>query len=112
MLSVGLTDDAGRLAYLAAFHAALALIAARTGSRPKTHRGVQTEFARLAQHEAGLDVELRAFLPRAYAMKTISDYEIDGLVSVSPADAADAIATAGRFLSVIARLIGHSPGEN
>ena len=42
MLGVGLDDDAGRAAYLAAFHAAQALIFARTGKVHKTHKGVQT----------------------------------------------------------------------
>ena len=44
MLSVGLNDDAGRAAYLAAFHAAQAIIFDRTGKVVKTHRGVQSEF--------------------------------------------------------------------
>jgi uncharacterized protein (UPF0332 family) len=31
------TDEAGRGAYMAAYHAALAFISARTGKSPKTH---------------------------------------------------------------------------
>ena len=41
MLEVGLTDAAGRNAYLAGLHAAQALIFERTGKISKRHRGVQ-----------------------------------------------------------------------
>ncbi len=44
MLGVGLNDDAGRAAYLAAFHAAQATILELTGKVVKTHRGVQANF--------------------------------------------------------------------
>ena len=40
ILSAGVGEDAGRNAYLAAFHAAQALIAERTGKDAKTHKGV------------------------------------------------------------------------
>ena len=46
---------AAREAYLAAFHAAQGLLYERTGRAAKTHRGLRTEYARLAQTEAGLD---------------------------------------------------------
>ncbi len=49
MLNVSLNDDAGRAAYLAAFHAAQAVIFERTGKVVKTHRGVQSEFLRLTK---------------------------------------------------------------
>ena len=42
-LSVNLGNDAGRNAYLAAFHSAQALIFDRTGKAAKTHQGVHTE---------------------------------------------------------------------
>ena len=45
------TAQAGRDAYLAAFHAALAFIVARSGKEPKTHGGVRSEFARWAQQD-------------------------------------------------------------
>ena len=50
-LDIKLSNDAGRNAYLAAFHAAQALIFERTGKIAKTHRGVHSEFARLAKQE-------------------------------------------------------------
>lgn len=43
------TEEAGRSAYMAAYHAALAFIVARTGRSPKTHSGARSQFARLAR---------------------------------------------------------------
>jgi uncharacterized protein (UPF0332 family) len=40
---------AGREAYLAAFHAAEALLYERTGNIARTHRGLRAQFARIAQ---------------------------------------------------------------
>jgi uncharacterized protein (UPF0332 family) len=42
---------AAREAYLAVFHAAEAYIFEQTGKAAKTHRGVRSEFARLAKAE-------------------------------------------------------------
>ena len=44
MLEADLIEDAGRAAYLAAFHAAQALIYERENRSLKTHRGVQSEW--------------------------------------------------------------------
>ena len=44
MLAAGLNDDAGRAAYLAAFHAAQATIFERSGKVVKTHKSVNVEF--------------------------------------------------------------------
>jgi uncharacterized protein (UPF0332 family) len=41
ILAAGIGEDAGRNAYLAAFHAAQALIAERTGKDAKPHKGVR-----------------------------------------------------------------------
>ncbi|MFL6463058.1 MAG: HEPN domain-containing protein [Bryobacteraceae bacterium] len=61
MLGVGLNDDAGRAAYLAAFHAAQAVIFERTGKVVKTHRGVQSEFLRLTKDDPGFTPDQRIF---------------------------------------------------
>jgi uncharacterized protein (UPF0332 family) len=45
ILGAGVGEDAGRDAYLAAFHAAQALILARSGKVVKTHRGVHTDYS-------------------------------------------------------------------
>ena len=62
MLSVGLNDDAGRAAYLAAFHAAQAIIFERTGKVLKTHKGVQIEFVALTRNDPVFQPELRIFV--------------------------------------------------
>ena len=74
ILVAGIGEDAGRNAYLAAFHAAQALIAERTGKEAKAHKGVHAQFARLTRNEPRLGRELRQFLARAYDMKSIADY--------------------------------------
>jgi uncharacterized protein (UPF0332 family) len=75
MLNIGLNEDAGRTAYLAGFHAAQALIFETTGRLFKKHASVQREFARLVKEDLRFDVGLRAFLPRAYNLKAVADYE-------------------------------------
>ena len=62
MLGVGYSDAAGRVAYLAGFHAAQALIFERNDRVFKTHKGVQVEFARIVADEPGFEGELRASL--------------------------------------------------
>jgi uncharacterized protein (UPF0332 family) len=44
ILAAGVREDAGRNAYVAAFHAAQALIAKRTGKDAKSHKGVQSNL--------------------------------------------------------------------
>jgi len=64
MLGVGLTDAAGRTAYMAGLHAAQALIFERTSRVIKRHRGVQSELRRLTKDDPRFDLELSAFLGR------------------------------------------------
>lgn len=109
MLTVGLTEDAGRTAYLAGFHAAEALIFERTGNAAKTHRGLHTEFARLTRDEPRIDVTLRRFLPQAYDLKAVCDYEL-GTDAVVPAEkAAAAVQAATRFVDTIAGILAGPP---
>ena len=72
--ALGFSDAAGRSAYLAAFHAAQALISERTGRAVKTHRGVRSEFHRLTRGETRFDESLKEFLGSAYELKTAADY--------------------------------------
>jgi uncharacterized protein (UPF0332 family) len=106
MLEADLIEDAGRAAYLTAFHAAQALIHERENRTLKTHRGVQSEFSKLIRDDLSVPAELRGFVSRAYAFKTIADY--DPLTNVPPTeeDARVAIETAGRFVDEVVRLIG------
>jgi hypothetical protein len=54
ILGAGVGEDAGRDAYLAGFHAAQALILARSGKIVRTHRGVHRLFSQLAKNEPEL----------------------------------------------------------
>ena len=101
MLGVGLDEDAGRAAYLAAFHAAQALIFERTGKVHKTHKGVQTEFLRLTKNAPDFPSDQRIFLSQAYNLKAIADYETGSGSEVSAEKATAAVEGARRFVGVI-----------
>jgi uncharacterized protein (UPF0332 family) len=111
MLRVGLIEAAGRTAYLAEFHAAQAVIFETTGRVFKRHATAQGEFGRLVKDDPRFDTALRVFLPRAYNLKAISDYETGSGSHVSAESAGDAIQTARRFLTCVMTLIpptGHN----
>ena len=104
-------DEAGRAAYLAGLHAAQALIFEDSEKAIKRHSGVQREFARLVKDNPRFDKELRAFLPRAYNLKAIADYETGSSSQVSAEQAREAIQTARRFVECVADLIpANGPG--
>lgn len=105
MLGVGLNEDAGRTAYLAGLHAAQALIFETTDRVFKRHATVQREFGRLVKDEPSVDLELRAFLGRAYNLKAIADYETGPGSRVSAAGARAATDTARRFVESVSRLM-------
>ena len=96
---------AGREAYLAAFHAAEALIYERTGKIAKTHRGLRAQFARIAKDEPCIDRTLGDFLGRAYELKSLADYGTGTEASISIATATAAIETATRFVDCISGLL-------
>jgi uncharacterized protein (UPF0332 family) len=105
MLTVNLTEDAGRSAYLAGYQAAEALIFERTGKVTKSHKGAHTEFARLTRDEPSIDAQLRRFLPQAYDLKAICDYELGPDAVVPYEKAAAAIQAAAHFVDCVASLI-------
>jgi len=105
ILAAGIGGDAGRNAYLAAFHAAQALIAERTGKDAKTHEGVHTLFARLTRSEPRLSIELRQFLAQAYDIKSIADYGLGPDTDVPLDRAGAAIDTAEEFVARVAELL-------
>ena len=105
MLSIDLTEDAGRAAYLAGYQAAEALIFERTGKVTKSHKGAHTEFARLTRNEPLIDAPLRRFLPQAYDLKAICDYELGPDAVVPYEKAAAAVQTAAHFVDCISSLI-------
>jgi len=104
-LSVKLTNDAGRGAYPAAFHAAQALIFERTGKVAKTHRGVHTVFARLVKREPQLDQSLPAFLQRTYNLKAVADYETGPDSDIAPERAAAAVDGARKFVDAVRHVL-------
>jgi uncharacterized protein (UPF0332 family) len=110
-LGIRLTNDAGRNAYLAAFHAAQALIFERTGKPAKTHSGVRSEFARLAKDDPNIDKTFSPFLTQAYNLKAVADYET-GPDSLLPHErAATAIETAERLVEALGDILAKStPG--
>jgi len=105
MLRAELPDEAGRAAYLAAFHAAQALIFERTGRTPKTHQGVRSQFGKLALLEPQIDVLLRRFLARGYDLKSVADYAIGPDAVVPVQEAIEAITTANRFVECITTVL-------
>jgi len=105
ILRIDLYEAAGRTAYLAGFHAAQALIFETSGRIYKSHSGVHGDFSRLVKDDPHVDDDLRAFLGRTYSLKAIADYETGPGSHVSAESARDAIATARRFIDLIAGLL-------
>jgi len=93
-------------AYLAAFHAAEALLFERTGKAAKTHRGLRAEFARIAKDEPRIDQPMSEFLGRAYELKSLAEYGTGNESNISLVTAKAAVETATRFVDCIANLIG------
>jgi uncharacterized protein (UPF0332 family) len=104
ILDAGVGEDAGRDAYLAAFHAAQAFIHARSGRAVKTHRGVQTRFSMLVLNEPRL-MEFQRFLSQAYNLKSVADYDLGPGADVPLDQAKAAIDTAARFIDRIIELL-------
>jgi uncharacterized protein (UPF0332 family) len=109
LLGQGFTDEAGRAAYLAGFHAAQGFIFEALGASPKTHSGVQARFAELARNEPTIGKDLRVFLGRAYSLKAIADYATGPDSKVSEHQAANAIESARRFVAANSTLLSASP---
>jgi uncharacterized protein (UPF0332 family) len=109
ILAAGVAEDAARNAYLAAFHAAQALIAERTGRDAKTHKGAHVAFARLTKDEPRIDTQLRRFLPQSFNMKAVADYELGPDAVIPVEEAATAIDTATRFVTCMAEILAAQP---
>lgn len=101
---------AAREAYLAVFHAAEAYIFEQTGKVAKTHRGVRSEFSRLARAEPRIARDLITFLGTAYQFKTRADYAVGSTATpITPAEATAAIATTARFIDTITQVLPPGP---
>jgi uncharacterized protein (UPF0332 family) len=112
LLAQNFTDEAGRAAYLAGFHTVQAFLFEKIGRSPKTHNGVQTEFARLTKDEPAVDREARAFLSKTYNLKAIADYETGPGSQVTHEQAAEAIEAAKVFVRTVAALIAVDTANN
>jgi uncharacterized protein (UPF0332 family)/predicted nucleotidyltransferase len=106
-----IAEQAGRIAYAAAFNAAQALIFERGGRAVKTHRGVRSRFGQLTRDEPSIDAGLRDFLEVGFKLKRVADYFEIGDEPVTPEQAEVAIATATRFIEAVAQLLGESTGS-
>ncbi len=104
ILAAGVGEDAGRDAYLAGFHAAQAVIVARTGKIARMHRGVHRLLSQLARTEPRL-ADLALFLRQAYNLKAVADYELGPGARVSLDRAGEAIDRAAQFIAQIAELL-------
>ena len=96
---------AGREAYLAAFHAAEALVSERTGKAAKTHRGLRSQFYRLIKDDPSADSSLFEFLGRAYELKSMADYGTGAEAVITANTAAAAVESATRFVDAVAGLL-------
>ena len=97
-------EEAGRSAYMAAYHAAIAFIIARGGKSPRTHSGARSEFARLARDEPRISRAQVSLLGWSYELKNVADYE--QVAAVSVAEAERAIEEASQLVATIASLVG------
>ena len=109
MLATGLNYDAGRAAYLAAFHAAQAIIFERSGKVVKTHKGVNVEFLRLTKDDPAFTPDQRGFLSKAYDFKAVADYDTGPIAEVSPQEASDAMEVARKFVATVRRVLTPQP---
>jgi uncharacterized protein (UPF0332 family) len=108
ILAINIHDVAGRMAYLAGFHAAQAFICERTGRSVKTHKGVHGQLYRLTKDAAGFDRDLRTFLSETYDLKNVADYETGPGAEISPERARAAIEQAKRFVAYFEAVLGGS----
>jgi len=100
-----LSHLAAREAYLAGYHAAEALVYARTGRVAKTHRGLRTRFADIVRTEPRVDQEFVRFLARAYELKSIADYGGAPGVQITAEEEAAAIDLADRLIACVESLL-------
>ena len=99
------SDEAAPAAYFAAFHAAEALISARTGRIAKSHSGVCNTFARLVKDDPQIDRAIVRFLTLSYRFKEVADDGTGPQAVVTISEAQEAIASAGRYVDCIASLL-------
>ena len=97
---------AARGVHLAVFHVAEVYIFEQTGKVAKTHRGVRSEFSRLARAEPRIARDLITFLGTAYQFKTQADYAVGSTATpITRAEATPAVAKTARFIDTITQVL-------
>jgi uncharacterized protein (UPF0332 family) len=104
ILAAGVGEDAGRNAYLAAFHTAQAVIRAVSGKTAKTHRGVHRLLSQMGRSDPRL-ADLALFLSQAYNLKAVADYELGPGAGVPLERASAAIDRVAQFIDQIAAML-------
>ncbi len=99
------SNDAGRNAYLVAFHTAQAYIFIKQGKVAKTHRGVHSLFSQLASKDGRISKDLQIFVSQAYDLKAVADYEMGADSDIPFERSVAAIETAARFYDCIAAIV-------
>ena len=107
--TIDLAEIAGREAYLACFHAALAFVHSRTGRVVKTHSGLRSEFARLSHHDPQIDPAFPIFLAQSFDIKMLADYDKPIGRPFTIDQAMTTIATAERMVACIEALLSELP---
>jgi uncharacterized protein (UPF0332 family) len=100
-----LPQVAAKEAYLAAFHAAHALIFERTGRVVKSHGGMRSMFALVTKDDPRIDRTLASLLGRAYKFKEVADYAVGSQGVVTANEAKGVIDIAQHFVDTIAGLL-------
>ncbi len=104
LIGPSMASVAAREAYLAVFHAALALIHEKLGRSVKTHNGVQALLHRLAAEPGGIGTEHAAFLTKAYALKQLHDHSVD--TRFDPAELPEVLDNAKALVDAVAKALG------
>ncbi len=109
IVAIPLTRIAARSAYIAAFHAAQALVFERAGKVVKTHSGIRSEFSRIMLGATGTDAALGKVLSKGYGYKDLADYSTGPDRIVTAADAEAMIDDAARFVARVADILAEAP---
>lgn len=95
-------------AYYAVFYAAWALLEFAGQPRPKTHNGLIAAFSRTYVLSGRMQPAAAAVLSRLQNLRLVADYTLD---TIPVPDAARAVAEAGDFVALAARLVAADPGD-
>ena len=103
--AIPLPAVAAKEAYLAAYHAAHALVFESTGRAVKSHSGMRTMFAQVAKADPRVDRKLTSLLGRAYKFKEMADYGVGSQSVVTVKEAQEVIAIAQHFVDTVVQLL-------